>query len=104
MDDEASAPAARLPPPGYPRYSRRILLARSAAAMGALLAACGRRTAGSRQRAANAALPSVTLVAAAKPADDPPVRTDEFGMVGVFDVDWLADPSFAPLLDNFAAS
>lgn len=25
-------------------------------------------------------------------------------MMGVFDVDWLADPSFAPLLDNFAAS
>ncbi len=25
-------------------------------------------------------------------------------MVGVFDVDWLADVSFAPLLDNFAAS
>jgi len=29
---------------------------------------------------------------------------DLFGMVGVFDVDWLADPSFAPLLDNLAAS
>ena len=25
-------------------------------------------------------------------------------MVGVFDVDWLADPSFAPFLDNLAAS
>ncbi|GEM_PF-3566224 len=46
----------------------------------------------------------IALVATAKPANDPPVRTGDFGMVGIFDVDWLADASFAPLLDNFAAS
>jgi glycosyl hydrolase family 39 (putative alpha-L-iduronidase) len=28
----------------------------------------------------------------------------DFGLVGVFDVDWLLDPQFARLLDNFAAS
>ncbi|MHB8646686.1 MAG: GH39 family glycosyl hydrolase, partial [Thermomicrobiales bacterium] len=70
--------------------------------LGALLAACGQRAAGSGQQTASN--DATVLVVSAKPTDEPSVRTDEFGMVGVFDVDWLADPSFAPLLDNFAAS
>jgi hypothetical protein len=112
MDDEASASA--MPPERHPRYSRRALLTRSATvATGALLAACSQRTASTahaaqRRPAArgtqHAALPRAVLITSAKPANDPPVRPDEFGMVGVFDVDWLADPSFAPLLDHFAAS
>jgi glycosyl hydrolase family 39 (putative alpha-L-iduronidase) len=115
--------------------SRRALLARSAtAAAGALLGACGHRSAegyagdvgGSRLSSLpfaperQAGKPATTgnfaatqqpvpadaiqIIASAKPADGPPVRTDEFSMTGVFDVDWLADPSFASLLDNFAAS
>ncbi len=84
------------------RYSRRALLARSsAAAVGALLAACGKHTTPAPQ---SSALPPIPLIASATPTDGPPVRTDEFSMVGVFDVDWLADPTFAPLLDNLAAS
>ena len=82
--------------------SRRALLIRSATiAAGALLAAYGKQ---SEVDSESSVLPLVTLIASAKPADGPPVRADAFSMVGVFDVDWLADPSFAPLLDNFAAS
>src|SRR4051794_32018814 len=34
-----------------------------------------------------------------------PVRASEdFGLLGVFDIDWLLDPRFTRLLDNFAAS
>ena len=33
-----------------------------------------------------------------------PVRTEEFSIVGVFDVDWLLEPRFQRLLDNMAAS
>ena len=33
-----------------------------------------------------------------------PVRPSEFGIVGVFDVDWLLEPRFTRLLDNLAAS
>ena len=85
-----------------PLLTRRALLIRSAAAVaGALRAACGRTSAIGSEYAAT---PLATLITAAKPANDRPVRTDEFSMMGVFDVDWLADPSFAPLLDNFAAS
>ena len=32
------------------------------------------------------------------------IRTDEFSIVGVFDVDWLLEPRFQRLLDNMAAS
>lgn len=87
--------------------NRRALLIRAAAtAAGALLAACeGERTVGNRQSAVGRDGDGDTvLIASATPTDDPPIRTDLFGMVGVFDVDWLADVSFAPLLDNFAAS
>jgi hypothetical protein len=33
-----------------------------------------------------------------------PVRTDEFSIVGVFDIDWLLEPPFQRLLDHMAAS
>jgi glycosyl hydrolase family 39 (putative alpha-L-iduronidase) len=33
-----------------------------------------------------------------------PLGSADFGLVGVFDVDWLLDPRFTRLLDNFAAS
>ena len=33
-----------------------------------------------------------------------PVRSDEFGMVGVFDIDWLTDTRFERLLDNMMGS
>jgi hypothetical protein len=51
-----------------------------------------------------------TIVVSARATDanseKPPVplRHEEFGIVGVFDVDWLTDPRFTRLLDNFAAS
>ncbi|MGI8689667.1 MAG: GH39 family glycosyl hydrolase [Thermomicrobiales bacterium] len=98
---------------------RALLIGAAAAAAGALLAACGgERAVGSQQpadspHAAHAAqrapAPAVgnddaVLITSATPTGDPPIRTDLFGMVGVFDVDWLADPSFTPLLDNLAAS
>jgi len=86
------------------RYSRRALLAQSAAAVaGALSTARGGKSAVARRQSADESA-AVTLIVSAMSASDVPVRTDEFGMVGVFDVDWLADPTFAPLLDNFAAS
>lgn len=85
---------------------RALLIGAAATAAGALLAACeGERIVGSRQSAVGSDGEGDTvLIASATPTDDPPIRTDLFGMVGVFDVDWLADVSFAPLLDNFAAS
>jgi hypothetical protein len=33
-----------------------------------------------------------------------PVRSGDFGLVGVFDVDWLLSPQYTCLLDHFAAS
>lgn len=50
--------------------------------------------------------PNTTLVVSARAAhaDRAPVRGAEFGIVGVFDVDWLTDPGFTRLLDNLAAS
>src|SRR4051794_1721260 len=33
-----------------------------------------------------------------------PLRAADFGLVGVFDVDWLLSPQYTCLLDNFAAS
>ena len=88
----------------HPAYltRRRLLFAAAASAASALLAACGVRGAtGNRQQAADDA---VALIVSTHPADDVPFRAGEFSTVGVFDVDWLADPSFAPLLDNLAAS
>jgi len=83
---------------------RRALLIRAAAtAAGALLTACGGGSAVDSRQSAVSSRSSV-LITSATPTSDPPIRTDLFGMVGVFDVDWLADPSFAPLLDNLAAS
>lgn len=85
--------------------TRRTLLIAASSAASALLAAC-------RQQAVHAVVPPsrtqessaiLPLVASATPTGDP-VRTEEFGMVGVFDVDWLADPTFARFLDNLAAS
>ena len=37
-------------------------------------------------------------------APDRKLRSDEFNIVGVFDIDWLNDPRFGRLLDNMAAS
>lgn len=82
-------------PMAHAYLSRRTLLAHAAAsAAGALLAACGQR----------AATGDISLIFSATPGPDAPFRTDEFSTVGVFDVDWLADRSFAPFLDNLAAS
>src|SRR5688500_7383319 len=36
--------------------------------------------------------------------DPVPFRREEFGFVGVYDVDWLTTPEFAAMLDLFAAS
>ncbi len=90
-----------------PLTRRALLIGSAAAAASALLAACGETLAPiadapSGQQPADSA--GAALVVSAKPVNDIPIHTDEFSMVGVFDVDWLADPSFAPLLDNFAAS
>ncbi len=84
------------------RLTRRALLINAAAsAVGALLAACGTSAVDGEQQATS---DEVTLTVSAQPTRDAPFRTDEFSMVGVFDVDWLADPSFTGLLDNLAAS
>jgi hypothetical protein len=84
------------------RLSRRALLIGAAAsAASALMVACGQRAADSAQRAATG---GVAITVSARSTQEPPFRAEEFGMVGVFDVDWLADPSFAGLLDNLAAS
>lgn len=47
----------------------------------------------------------LSLVHSAMPEPGaPPLRPGDFGTVGVFDVDWLLEPRFTSLLDNFAAS
>jgi hypothetical protein len=58
-----------------------------------------------------AALPSApaadrtTVIASARPHPAaPPFERRDFNMVGVFDIDWLVEPRFDRLLDNFAAS
>ena len=47
----------------------------------------------------------LTMVASALPvADAPAFSPGDFGVVGVFDVDWLLEPRFTRLLDTMAAS
>lgn len=57
-------------------------------------------------RASNAAPAYGVEIVVSRQAGNPqePFRREEFGFVGVFDVDWLTDPGFARLLDNLAAS
>lgn len=86
-------------------HRRALLIGAAATAADALLAACGGERAVSRRQAAvGSDGDGETLIVSARPTYDPPIHTDLFGMVGIFDVDWLADPSFAPLLDNLTAS
>ncbi|MGI8854457.1 MAG: GH39 family glycosyl hydrolase [Thermomicrobiales bacterium] len=80
---------------------RALLINAAASAVGALLAACGKSAVGGEQQAAR---DEVTLTVSAQPTQDALFRTSEFSTVGVFDVDWLVDPSFTGLLDNLAAS
>jgi hypothetical protein len=88
--------------------ARRAVLVRSVqGAVAAILAACsGRRTSERRATAAAATEnPTVAITVSGRGADPPlPFRHAEFGIVGVFDADWLTDPGFARLLDNLAAS
>ncbi len=93
-------------------FARRTLLGRAALVAGAaILTACTR----AQPRAATPTPPDVAaatdvptdmslVVSARAGADAIPFRRAEFGIVGVFDVDWLTDPGFAHLLDNLAAS
>jgi hypothetical protein len=45
------------------------------------------------------------FIDSAVPREPPaPVRAADFGIVGVYDIDWLVTPAFTRLLDNLAAS
>jgi hypothetical protein len=46
----------------------------------------------------------VQILTSSRSGSQRPVRTEEFSIVGVFDVDWLLEPRFQRLLDNMAAS
>ena len=46
----------------------------------------------------------VQILTPSRSGSQRPVRTEEFSIVGVFDVDWLLEPRFQRLLDNIAAS
>lgn len=78
------------------RFSRRVALTLPAAVAGTMR--IGDRTASGREAA--------ELVVSAAPVTGGGVRFDrrDFGIVGVYDVDWLTQPGFERLLDNLAAS
>ena len=76
------------------RTTRRRLVG---AALGGVAAAMGARSAALQDT------PSVT-VSVAPSAGARPFDRRDFGVVGVYDVDWLASREFAHLLDNLAAS
>jgi hypothetical protein len=80
---------------------RALLISAAASAASALMVARGVRSAavGAQQDSGD-----ISITVSTQPTQEPPFRTSEFSMVGVFDVDWLADPSFTGLLDNLAAS
>jgi Glycosyl hydrolases family 39 len=86
------------------RYmSRRDTLRHLIAGAGGLL------TSGAiRVTAAEAIAPPVLtakLIDSALPKDaGMPVHSTDFGLVGVYDIDWLVTPEFSRLLDNLAAS
>lgn len=89
--------AHRTPPP-RPPFTRRDLLRRSArVAAGALVAAIGKVA-----RAEPTESETTTIAVSAIAGE--PFRAADFGIVGVFDGDWLTAPGFVRLLDNFAAS
>lgn len=78
------------------RVGRRRLLGGGAGALlgfGPEAAWAGEGTAPRRLSIADSAVP-----------EGAPLRPAEFGIVGVFDVDWLLEPRFTRLLDNLAAS
>ena len=81
---------------GATRYSRR-------AALGLLAALTGFRRkpvqAEDQQRA-----PEIVVSAAPPDAEEIEFDRKAFGIVGVFDIDWLTQPGFEQLLDNLAAS
>ncbi len=88
--------------PPYSSLTRRALLIGSAAAVAtALLAACGGRMVRGGER--DASDDAGGIVVSARTSDGV-TRPVEFSTVGVFDVDALAEPGFARLLDNLAAS
>jgi hypothetical protein len=62
------------------------------------------RLAGEHRRVALTDSAKIQALATAHSGPQGPVRSEEFGMVGVFDVDWLLEPRFQRLLDNMAAS
>src|SRR5918995_3241980 len=75
---------------------RTILTVPIAAAEGALRSRALRTT--------DTDQPLVTVSAKSENPGDRVFARQNFGTVGIFDVDWLVDPQFTRLLDNFAAS
>jgi hypothetical protein len=57
-----------------------------------------------RRVPASAPMPQVTVSVALDDERVRPFEREAFGIVGVFDVDWLDTPGFTVLLDNLAAS
>src|SRR5215211_1522843 len=85
------------------RMSRRDTLRRFFAGAAGLLPS------GTNRVKASEAIPSLAstaqLIDSALPKDPPvPVHSADFGIVGVYDIDWLATPQFTRLLDYLAAS
>jgi glycosyl hydrolase family 39 (putative alpha-L-iduronidase) len=62
------------------------------------------RLTGEHRRVALTDSAKTQTLMAARAGPQRTVRTEEFGIVGVFDIDWLLEPRFQRLLDNMAAS
>jgi Glycosyl hydrolases family 39 len=62
------------------------------------------KPAGERRRVTLTDSAKVQALTEASSGSQRSVRTEEFSMVGIFDVDWLLEPRFERLLDNMAAS
>lgn len=100
----ASATGGPAPARAVPR--RAVLRRAAGAAVTALLAPWQHGEGIGAAAAPDTPEIAITVSARVPGADgaEVPFRRQEFGIVGVFDVDWLIDPGFARLLDNLAAS
>jgi hypothetical protein len=84
--------------PGFPgRLSRRAVLALPIAMTNAIP-----RT--RKRQATDLEAPVVAVSVKLKGTADRAFERQDFGTVGIFDVDWLVQPQFTQMLDNFAAS
>ncbi len=85
------------------RFSRRATLRGLVAGAAGLFAS--RTVRGAAAEVIATPFLTAQLIDSALTHDPPaPVRSADFGLVGIYDIDWLVTPEFSRLLDNLAAS